>query len=98
MVEDVPDDGLPIHRVPPIPIHFRPDQRMNVTHNHLAGTNNYVSKTISLPRLIRAVRRVRSEFRPAVIHFVENYGPPMVAPRAAFPGIPLSTPAPPSQP
>ena len=98
MVEDVPDDGLPIHRVPPIPIHFRPDQRMNVTHNHLAGTNNYVSKTISLPRLIRAVRRVRSEFRPDVIHFVENYGPAMLALRAAFPRIPMSISAPTYQP
>src|SRR5439155_256308 len=73
MVEDVPDDGLPIRRVPPIPIHFRPDQRMNVTHNHLAGTNNYVSKTVSLPRLIRPVRRRRSEFHPDVIPFVEHH-------------------------
>ena len=98
MVEDVPDDGLPIVRVPPIPIHFRPDQRMNLSHNHLAGTNNYLSKTISLPRLVRAVRRVRSEFRPDVIHFVENYGPAMLALRAAFPRIPMSISAPTYQP
>src|SRR5205823_5178412 len=94
MVEDVPDDGLPIVRVPPIPIHFRPDQRMNLSHNHLAGTNNYLSKTISLPRLVRAVRRVRSEFRPDVIHFVENYGPAMLALRPAFPRIPMPISAP----
>src|SRR5438552_4041339 len=98
MVEDVPDDGLPIVRVPPIPIHFRPDQRMNLSHNHLAGTNNYLSKTISLPRLVRAVRRVRSEFRPDVIHFVENYGPAMLALRPAFPRIPMTISAPTYQP
>ena len=98
MVEDVPDDGLPIRRVPPIPIHFRPDLRMNVTHNYLAGTNNYVSKTISFPRIVRAVRRMRSEFRPDVIHFIENYGPAMAGLRAAFPRIPMTISAPTYQP
>src|SRR5437763_477023 len=98
MVEDVPDDGLPLVRVPPIPIHFRPDQRMNLSHNHLAGTNNYLSKTISLPRLVRAVRRVRSEFRPDVIHFVQNYGPATLALRPAFTRIPMTISAPTYQP
>src|SRR5947208_10548279 len=98
MVEDVPDDGLPIVRVPPIPYHFRPDLSWKRNYNHHAGTNNYLSKTISLPRLVRAVRRVRSEFRPDVIHFVENYGPAMLALRLAFPRIPMTISAPTYQP
>jgi glycosyltransferase involved in cell wall biosynthesis len=96
--EDVPSEGLPIRRVQPIPINLRPDPRMNPSHWFLAGTNNYVSKTVSLPRITRAVRRRRREFRPDVIHFIENYGPAMAGLRPAFPRIPLTISAPTYQP
>src|SRR5207249_10788638 len=44
MVEDVPNGGLPLRRVAPIPVYLRPDLRFNPTHWYIAGTNNYVSK------------------------------------------------------
>ena len=98
MVEDVPNGGLPLHRVSPIPVYLRPDLRFNPTHWYIAGTNNYVSKTVSLPRIVRAVRRYRKRFRPDVIHFIENYGPAMAPLRLAFPHVPLTISAPTYQP
>lgn len=98
MVEDVPTEGLPLHRVPPIPMYLRPDLRFNPSHWHIAGTNNYVSKTISLPRIVRALRRRQREFRPDVIHFIDNYGPAMMGLRAAFGKVPLTISAPTYQP
>ena len=98
MVEDVPTEGLPLHRVPPIPMYLRPDLRFNPSHWHIAGTNNYVSKTISLPRIVRAVRRRQKEFRPDVIHFIDNYGPATMGLRAAFGKVPLTISAPTYQP
>jgi len=98
MVEDVPSEGLPLHRVPPIPMYLRPDRRFNPSHWHIAGTNNYVSKTISLPRIVREVRRRRKEFQPDLIHFIDNYGPGMAGLRAAFGNLPLTVSAPTYQP
>jgi len=98
MVEDVPTEGLPLRRVPPIPMYLRPDLRFNPSHWHIAGTNNYVSKTISLPRILRAVRRRRKAFRPDVIHFIDNYGPAMMGVRAAVGKVPLTISAPTYQP
>src|SRR5205809_806500 len=98
MVEDVPNGGLPLRRVAPIPVYLRPDLRFNPTHWYIAGTNNYVSKTVSLPRIVRAVRRYRKRFRPDVIHFIENYGPAMAPLRLAFPDVPLTISAPTYQP
>ena len=98
MVEDVPTEGLPLLRVPPIPMYLRPDLRFNPSHRHIAGTNNYVSKTISLPRIVRAVRRRQKAFRPNVIHFIDNYGPAMMGVRAAFGRGPLTISAPTYQP
>src|SRR5436190_3344009 len=98
MVEDVPNGGLPLRRVAPIPVYLRPDLRFNPTHWYIAGTNNYVSKTVSFPRIVRAVRRYRKRFRPDVIHFIENYGPAMAPLRLAFPHVPLTISAPTYQP
>lgn len=98
LIEDVPAEGLPLHRVPPIPMYLRPDRRFNPEYWHIAGTNNYVSKTISLPRMIRALRRRQREFRPDVIHFIDNYGPAMAALRAAIGPVPLTISAPTYQP
>jgi len=98
MLEDVPNGGLPLRRVAPIPVYLRPDLRFNPTHWYIAGTNNYVSKTVSLPRIVRAVRRYRKRFRPDVIHFIENYGPAMAPLRLAFPHVPLTISAPTYQP
>lgn len=98
MVEDVPSQGLPLRRVPSIPVYLRPDVRFNPDHSHLAGTNNYASKTMTLPRLVRAIRRRQREFRPDVIHFMDNYGPAMMGLRAAFGRVPLTVSAPTYQP
>lgn len=98
MVEDVPTEGLPLHRVPPIPMYLRPDLRFNPSYWHIAGTNNYVSKTISLPRIVREVRRRRRAFHPDVIHFIDNYGPAMMGLRPAIGRIPLTISAPTYQP
>ena len=94
IVEDVPNEGLPLHRVPPIPMYLRPDARFNPDHWHLAGTNNYASKTITLPRMVRAIRARQKQFRPDVIHFIDNYGPGVMGIRAAFGKVPLTVSAP----
>lgn len=98
VVEDVPNEGLPLYRVPPVEMYLSPDRRFNASHSHLASTNNYVSKTISLPRIVRELRRRRKEFRPDVIHFIDNYGPAMGGLRAALGPIPLTVSAPTYQP
>jgi len=97
-VEDFPNQGLPLRRVPPIPIYLRPDSRFNPDHWRLAGTNNYASKTITLPRIVRAIRRRTAEFRPDAIHFIDNYGPAMAGLRAALGKTPLTVSAPTYQP
>src|SRR5438046_5072887 len=98
MVEDVPNGGLPLRRVAPIPVYLRPDLRFNQTHWYIAGTNNYVSKTVSLPPSVRPVRRYRKRVRPDVIHFIATYGPAMAPLRLAFPHVPLTISAPTYQP
>lgn len=94
MVEDTTGNGFPIHRVEPIPMYLGADVRFNDDYRHLAGTNNYVSKTMSLPKIAREVQRRRREFRPDVIHFMDNYGPAMVGLRTVLRGFPLAISAP----
>lgn len=91
-VEAISD--FPIHWVRPIPVVFGGATRFNADHRFLTGTNNYASKTISLPRLFRAIRRRRREFRPDVIHFADNFGPGMAVARIACSGIPITISAP----
>lgn len=94
MADELPASDLPIRRVESIPVYLRPDGRFNRDYRILGGTNNYASKTSSLPRVFREIRRVRSEFRPDVIHFADNYGPGMMALRAAIRDLPLTISAP----
>lgn len=94
MVEDPNGYDFPVRRVPPIPVAFGTDERFNEEYRHLAATNNYASKTVSLPRLARAVRRRRIEFRPDVIHFMDNYGPGTVGMRIATGDVPTAISAP----
>lgn len=98
MLEDPPKEGLPLRRVPPIPMYLGPDRRFNPSHWHIAGQNNYVSKTMTLPRVVRELRRRRKAFRPDVIHFIDNYGPAMIGLRPAFGNVPLTISAPTYQP
>lgn len=98
MLEDPPNEGLPLRRVPPIPMYLGPDRRFNPSHWHIAGQNNYVSKTITLPRVVRELRRQRKAFRPDVIHFIDNYGPAMIGLRPALGNVPLTISAPTYQP
>lgn len=94
MVEDEPGYDFSVQRVPPVPMYLGADSRFNEEHRHLAGTNNYTSKTISLPRIERAVRRRRREFQPDVIHFMDNYGPATFGLRALMHGVPTTISAP----
>jgi len=93
-VEPVPENDLSIRLVRQVPIYFRPDKRFNPEHRHVAASNNYVSKTMTLPILLRALRRRQREFRPDVIHFADNFGPGMIAVRRACGAIPLTISAP----
>jgi glycosyltransferase involved in cell wall biosynthesis len=61
--------------VRPIPVPNPLSGRYNPESRWLAATNNYVSKTVSFPRIWGALRRARASFRPDVIHFIDNYGP-----------------------
>ena len=92
--EVAPISDLPIHYLRPIPVEFGGSTRFNADHRFLTGTNNYVSKTVSLPRMLRAIQRRRGEFRPDVIHFADNFGPGMAVLRLACSGVPLTISAP----
>lgn len=94
MVEDETGYDFPVRRVEPIPMYLGTDSRFNASYDHLAATNNYTSKTISLPRILREVRLRRREFRPDVIHFMDNYGPAMAGMGAATGGLPTAVSAP----
>lgn len=98
MAEDVPSNGLPLHRVPPVQMFLTPDARFNEDHWHIAGQNNYASKTASLPRIVHELRRRRRAFRPDLIHFIDNYGPAMIGLRPSFWRFPLTISAPTYQP
>lgn len=98
MLDDVDNDGLPLHRVRPIPMFLRPDLRFNPRFRFVAGTSNYASKTLTLPRLMSELRSRRREFQPDVIHFVENYGPAAAGLRAAIGRVPMAISAPTYQP
>jgi len=91
----VPASDLPIHHVRPIPVYLdRAGSRFNAEHDFLTGSSNYASKSVTLPRLLRAVRDRRLAFRPDVIHFMDNYGPAMLAVRGATGGVPATVSAP----
>ncbi len=94
MLEDPGGDSLPIRAVRPIPIFLKPDPRFNQAHEFLAGTNNYASKTTTLPWMAREIRRLRKEFRPDVVHFMDNYGPGLIGIRAACGRLPMAISAP----
>jgi glycosyltransferase involved in cell wall biosynthesis len=98
MLDDVANDGLPLHRVRPIPMFLRPDLRFNPKFRFVAGTSNYASKTLTLPRLMNELRSRRREFQPEVVHFVENYGPAAAGLRAAIGRVPMAISAPTYQP
>jgi len=98
MVEEVPPNVPPIHRVPPIPVYLTPDRRFNPEYQHLAATNNYISKTATMPRIGRAIRRRRLAFRPDVIHFADNYGPAMIGLHPFCGNLPTAVSAPTYQP
>ena len=98
MVEHVPPGTPPIHRVPPVPVYLTPDLRFNAEFTHLAGTNNYLSKTATIPKIGREIRARRREFRPDVVHFADNYGPAMLGLRPAFGKLPTALSAPTYQP
>ena len=98
MVERVPPGTPPIHRVPPVPVYLTPDLRFNAEFTHLAGTNNYISKTATIPKIGREIRARRREFRPDVVHFADNYGPAMLGLRPAFGKLPTALSAPTYQP
>lgn len=98
ILEEVPDGDLPIRRVKPVQMFLRADGRFNAAHNHLAGTNNYISKSMSLPRMVSELRSRRKAFRPDVMHFIDNYGPAMIGLRYSMRGCPLTISAPTYQP
>lgn len=98
MVEDLPPGNPPIHRVRPVPVYLTPDLRFNPEYVHLAATNNYLSKTVTIPRIGREIRRRRRDFRPDVIHFADNYGPAMVVLRGACGNLSTAISAPTYQP
>jgi glycosyltransferase involved in cell wall biosynthesis len=91
----VGQDGLPLRYVRPIPVHFDDEgTRFNAEHAFLAGTGNYASKTVSLPRILGAIRARRRAFRPDVLHFADNYGPAMLTLPSASRGLPAAISAP----
>jgi glycosyltransferase involved in cell wall biosynthesis len=94
MLDPLPPSDLPIRRIESIPVYLRPDLRFNPEYRYLAGTNNYASRTASLPRIVQEVRRRLKEFRPDVVHFADNYGPAMIGLRAACGPVPLTISAP----
>jgi glycosyltransferase involved in cell wall biosynthesis len=98
ILEEFPDGNNPIRRVKPVLMFLRPDGRFNASHDYLAGTNNYVSKTLSLPRIVTELRRRRKAFRPDVMHFIDNYGPGMIGLRHGIGRVPLTVSAPTYQP
>lgn len=98
MTEQVPNNGFSLRRIPPVPVFLTADGRFNGDHGHLAGQNNYASKTVSMPRIVRELRRLHRDFEPDVMHFIDNYGPAMVGLRPSFGGLPLTISAPTYQP
>lgn len=94
MLDPLPPSDLPIRRIESVPVYLRPDQRFNPEYRYLAGTNNYASRTASLPRIVQEVRQQLREFRPDVVHFADNYGPAMIGLRAACGQVPLTISAP----
>ena len=98
MLDRVESNGWPFHRIEPIPVYLRPDLRFNPRFRHVAGTNNYASKTLTLPRVMNEVRSRLRTFRPDVIHFAENYGPAAATLRAAIGPTPMAISAPTYQP
>jgi glycosyltransferase involved in cell wall biosynthesis len=98
MLDDVPNDGVPLHQVRPIPVFLRPDLRFGPTFREVGGTNNYASKTLTLPRIMNELRSIRREFQPDVIHFAENYGPAAAGLRTALGRVPTAISAPTYQP
>ncbi len=82
---DVPASDLPIRYLRPIPVYLEGgDATFNDGHRFLTGTNNYSSKTLSLPRMLRGIRALSREIRPDVVHFADNYGPATVVVRPAL--------------
>lgn len=66
------------------------DERYNSEFHWMNATDNYASKTLTFPRIMRAIQRVSREFRPDVVHFTENYGPAMALLPLLGDSIPLT--------
>ncbi|MGA8303913.1 MAG: glycosyltransferase family 4 protein [Thermoplasmata archaeon] len=84
----------------PVPVHLRAmdqtaeEYRFNEEYGWLRGTNNYASKTLSLWRIARSIRRHLHDARPDVVHFCSNFGPAMALLRPFAGEVPLSISAP----
>lgn len=80
--------------VRPLPIHLGGGNRFSKEYRRLQGTGNYLSKTASFGRIVRAIRRHVRARRPDAIHFVSNYGPVMALLKPLMLGVPMSISAP----
>jgi glycosyltransferase involved in cell wall biosynthesis len=59
--------------------------RYNPAQKEIGAITNYVSKSITMPRLFRALNRIARDWSPDVVHFMDNLGP---ATLPFLPGLP----------
>jgi glycosyltransferase involved in cell wall biosynthesis len=95
-LEDVPaSTRYSCRYLKPVPM-FPPSRTslFNEDSEGLRGTNNYTSKAVTFPKILVTLRKMNHDFHPDIIHFLDNYGPVMLALRPFFPSMPLAISAP----
>jgi glycosyltransferase involved in cell wall biosynthesis len=95
-LEDVPaSTRYSCRYLKPVPMYLPSGtSRFNKDSEGLRGTNNYTSKAMTFPKILVTLRRMNHDFQPDIIHFLDNYGPVMLALRPFFSRTPLAISAP----
>jgi glycosyltransferase involved in cell wall biosynthesis len=81
-------DGLTMETLAAIPVYTRGGahrERYNPESADIRAVTNYASRSLSLTRLFRRLRRLVQEWRPDVVHFMDNMGPATRAYLRSFP-------------
>ncbi|MCI4351845.1 MAG: glycosyltransferase family 4 protein [Thermoplasmata archaeon] len=71
-------EGLTMETLAAVPIYTRGGahrDRYNPESADIRAVTNYASRSLTLPRLFRRLRQLAREWRPDVVHFMDNMGP-----------------------